>query len=232
MVSKSKKPAGPSGRNLKVRVKTARRRKTSSTRWLQRQLNDPYVQAAQRDGYRSRATYKLTELDDKYHFLKPGQHVVDLGAAPGGWTQVVVERLKGKGIVVALDISEIDSIPGAEILQGDINDLATGPLLRNALGGHADVVLSDMAPQSSGHRSTDHLRIVTLVEAAADLAQEILNPGGTFVAKVWEGGADAELLAHLKVNFSAVKHAKPKASRSGSAEMYLVATGFRGDKSR
>jgi len=225
---KGRKTAGPSGRNLKVRVKTAKRRKTSSTRWLQRQLNDPYVQAAQRDGYRSRAAYKLTELDDKFKILKPGQHVVDLGAAPGGWTQVAVERLKGKGVVVAMDIAEIDSIAGAEVMQGDIMDQDFGRAIRNALGGTADVVLSDMAPHATGHRATDHLRIVGLVEAAADLAQEILSPGGTFVAKVWEGGADSQLLALLKKNFATVKHAKPKASRSGSAEMYLVATGYRG----
>ncbi len=217
-----------SGRNLKVKVKTARGRRTSSTRWLQRQLNDPYVQAAKRDGYRSRAAYKLIELDERFRLLKPGLTILDLGAAPGGWSQVAEQQLKGRGQIVAIDINEMDALPGVTVIQGDIMDPDLGPVLLEAFGGRVDLVLSDMAPPSTGHKSTDHLRIVALVEAAVALVREVLAPGGGFVAKVWEGGADADLLAELKRDFAQVKHAKPKASRSGSAEMYLVASGFRG----
>ena len=218
----------PSGRNLAVRVQTARRRKTSSTRWLQRQLNDPYVIAAKKDGYRSRAAYKLLQLDEKFGLLKKGQAVVDLGAAPGGWTQVALQAVGPSGQVVAVDINEMDPVPGALMLLGDVTDMATEAAIRAALGGPADLVLSDMAPPATGHRATDHLRIIALVEAALDLAKAILRPGGGFVAKVWQGGTEHQLLANIKRDFATVRHAKPEASRSGSAEMYVVATNYRG----
>lgn len=221
----SKKP-GSGSRDLTVRVKTAKGRKTSSTRWLQRQLNDPYVTQAKKDGYRSRAAYKLLELDDKYHFLKPGMSIIDLGAAPGGWTQVAVSRaLRSK--IVAIDLLEMPPIAGSIVLQADFMDDATPELLRQTLGGDADLVLSDMAPNTTGHSSTDHIRIIAIVEAAAYFALEVLKPGGTFVAKVRQGGAEADLLALLKKHFTTVRHAKPKASRQDSAETYLVATGYR-----
>ncbi len=228
---KGKSGTGPSGRNLKVRVKTARGRRLSSTRWLQRQLNDPYVQAAVKDGYRSRAAYKLSELDDRFDFLHPGLVVVDLGAAPGGWSQVAVERLKGRGQVIAIDINPFESLPGVEILEGDIREPGAEAAIRAAMTAPADVVLNDMAPPSSGHSGTDHLRIMGLVEAAADLAEHLLSPGGIFIAKVWQGGTEANLLAHLKRVFRKVRHVKPKASRASSAEIYLVATDFRGQES-
>lgn len=231
---------------LKVRVKSAKKRSVSSTRWLERQLNDPYVARAKREGFRSRAAYKLAELDQKFRFLKPGMAVVDLGAAPGGWTQVAVKRVRADsgagsgqgssgtegahahGRVVALDILPMDSVPGAETLTLDFLDDAAPGLIREALGGGADAVLSDMAPPASGERETDHLRIMALVEAAAEFAAEVLKPGGVFIAKVWQGGTEAELLAKLKREFAAVRHAKPPASRPESAEVYVVATGFRG----
>ncbi|MGE5536999.1 MAG: RlmE family RNA methyltransferase [Gemmatimonas sp.] len=222
------------GEGLKVRVRTAKKRSVSSTRWLERQLNDPYVAKAKREGYRSRAAYKLIELDQKYRLLKPGMSVVDLGAAPGGWTQVAVKRVRAeaaegvKGKVVAADILEMDPVPGADALHLDFLDDDAPERLREALGGGADVVLSDMAPPASGQRETDHLRIMALVEAAVDFASEVLNPGGAFVAKVWQGGTESGLLAELKRRFASVKHAKPPASRPESAEVYVVATGFRG----
>ncbi len=219
----------PSGRNLAVRVRTARRRKTSSTRWLQRQLNDPYVIAAKKDGYRSRAAYKLLQLDEKFGLLKKDQAVVDLGAAPGGWTQVLLNALGRNGQVLAVDINEMDAVAGAQMLVGDVTDLATEEAIRAALGGPADLVLSDMAPPATGHRATDHLRIIALAEAALDLAKAVLRPGGGFVAKVWQGGAEQGLLASMKRDFAVVRHAKPEASRASSAEMYVVATGYRGD---
>jgi 23S rRNA (uridine2552-2'-O)-methyltransferase len=219
----------PSGRNLTVRVRTARRRTNSSARWLQRQLNDPYVIAAKKDGYRSRAAYKLLQLDERYGLLKKGLAVVDLGAAPGGWTQVLLNALGPSGQVLAVDINEMDAVAGAQMLVGDVADLATEEAIRGALGGLADLVLSDMAPPTTGHRATDHLRIIALAEAALDLARAVLRPGGGFVAKVWQGGAEQGLLATIKRDFAMVRHAKPEASRSGSAEMYVVATGFRGD---
>jgi 23S rRNA (uridine2552-2'-O)-methyltransferase len=219
----------PSGRNLTVRVRTARRRTNSSARWLQRQLNDPYVIAAKKDGYRSRAAYKLLQLDERYGLLKKGLAVVDLGAAPGGWTQVLLNALGPSGQVLAVDINEMDAVAGAQMLVGDVADLATEEAIRGALGGLADLVLSDMAPPATGHRATDHLRIIALAEAALDLARAVLRPGGGFVAKVWQGGAEQGLLATIKRDFAVVRHAKPEASRSGSAEMYVVATGFRGD---
>ncbi len=219
----------PSGRNLTVRVRTARRRTNSSARWLQRQLNDPYVIAAKKDGYRSRAAYKLLQLDERYGLFKKGLAVVDLGAAPGGWTQVLLNALGPSGQVLAVDINEMDAVAGAQMLVGDVADLATEEAIRGALGGLADLVLSDMAPPATGHRATDHLRIIALAEAALDLARAVLRPGGGFVAKVWQGGAEQGLLATIKRDFAMVRHAKPEASRSGSAEMYVVATGFRGD---
>ncbi|MBC8239414.1 MAG: RlmE family RNA methyltransferase [Alphaproteobacteria bacterium] len=228
---KSSGKSRPSGRNLTVRVRTANRRKTSSTRWLQRQLNDPYVIAAKKDGYRSRAAYKLLQLDEKYGLLKKDLAVVDLGAAPGGWTQVLLNALGPNGQVLAVDINEMDAVAGAQMLVGDVTDLATEESIRAALGGLADLVLSDMAPPATGHRATDHLRIIALAEAALDLARAVLRPGGGFVAKVWQGGAEQGLLATIKRDFAMVRHAKPAASRSGSAEMYVVATGFRGDSS-
>lgn len=224
-----------SGRNLHTRVKTAKGRKTSSTRWLQRQLNDPYVREANRLGYRSRAAFKLIELDDKFHFLKPGQRVVDLGAAPGGWTQITVERInalaerRGKqGRAVGIDLMEMDAIPGAILLTGDFMDADAPDRLKQALDGSADVVLSDMAAAASGHTPTDHMRIMALLETAALFAADALNPGGTFIGKVLQGGTENELLAALKRDFKTVKHAKPPSSRSDSAEMYVVAQGFRG----
>lgn len=218
-------------RELGVRVKTARRRSNSSARWLERQLNDPYVQAAKREGYRSRAAYKLLEIDDKYHLLKQGARVVDLGAAPGGWTQVAVERTgagEGQGRVVGLDLLAMDTIPGAVLLEMDFMDDDAPARLREALGGPADIVLSDMAPSATGHKPTDHLRIVGLCEAAYWFALEVLAEGGSFCAKVWQGGAESELLAGMKRHFRTVRHVKPAASRKESAEMYVLATGFRG----
>jgi 23S rRNA (uridine2552-2'-O)-methyltransferase len=226
-----KKSSGRKGaRDLHVRVKTAKGRRPSSTRWLQRQLNDPFVAAARRAGYRSRAAFKLQELDDKFQFLKPGARVVDLGAAPGGWSQIAVERVGDSGRVVAGDVTEMDPIPGVECFQLDVFEPNAIERLRDALGGGADVLLSDMAAPSTGHRSTDHLRIIGLCEAALDVAGELLVPGGTFVAKVLQGGTERELLMQLKSLFENVRHAKPDASRKDSAEMYVVALGFRGKK--
>lgn len=226
----SKSPA--SERNLKVRVRTAKHRKLSSTRWLERQLNDPYVAAAKREGFRSRAAYKLVEIDDKYQFLTPGDAVVDLGAAPGGWSQVAAMRVKaeeGKGCVVAIDILPIDPIPGVTFLNADFMDADAPDALIAALGGrHANIVLSDMASPATGHRQTDHLRIMALCEAALDFAISILAPGGAFLCKVLQGGTAHELLAGMKRNFATVRHVKPKASRADSSELYVLATGFRG----
>jgi 23S rRNA (uridine2552-2'-O)-methyltransferase len=223
---------GPSTtRRPAVRVKTAAKRKPSSTQWLERQLNDPYVSEAKRLGYRSRAAFKLMELDDRFHVLKPGLSVVDLGAAPGGWTQVAVERVRaeaGRGRVVGMDILPVDPIPGASLLQGDFLDAAAPAKLRAALGGPADVVLSDMAAPTTGHAATDHLRVVALAEAGYAFAREVLAPGGAFIAKVFQGGAEGELLAALKRDFASLRHAKPPASRAESAEIYVVAQGFRG----
>jgi 23S rRNA (uridine2552-2'-O)-methyltransferase len=209
-----------------VRLKKGRF-KPSSARWLERQLADPYVAEARRRGYRSRAAFKLAELDDRFHFLKPGGRVVDLGAAPGGWTQVAVERTRG-GRVVALDVNLMDPLPGAVVLCQDFLDDDAPAVLRAALDGSADAVLSDMAAPTTGHAATDHLRIMALCEAALEFAAEVLAPGGTFVAKIFQGGTEAALLARMKKLFAAVRHAKPPASRGESAEMYVVATGFRG----
>jgi 23S rRNA (uridine2552-2'-O)-methyltransferase len=217
---------------MHVQVKTGGKRKHSSKLWLERQLNDPYVAKARREGYRSRAAYKLIEIDDKHRLLKPGQTVVDLGAAPGGWSQIAAKRVgsaEGKGRVVAIDLLEMGEIPGVEFAQLDFHaDDAPAKLRAMLGGGRADVVLSDMAANTTGHRKTDQLRIVGLVEIAAAFAVEILNPGGAFLAKVFQSGADADLLAQLKRDFAVVKHVKPAASRQDSSERYVLATGFRG----
>jgi 23S rRNA (uridine2552-2'-O)-methyltransferase len=218
-------------RTLKQRVKTAKKRSVSSARWLERQLNDPYVARAKREGYRSRAAYKLLELDDKFRLLKPGARVVDLGAAPGGWLQVAVRRvgaLEGKGRVVGIDLLPIEPLPGAELLTLDFLAPEAPERLIDALGGPADLVMSDMAANATGHKKTDHLRIMGLAEVAADFARSVLAPGGAFLAKVLQGGTEGTLLADLKRDFDAVRHLKPEASRADSAELYVLATGFRG----
>lgn len=217
-------------RELTVRVKSARGRKLGSTLWLQRQLNDPFVSRARKEGYKSRAAYKLIELDDKFGLLKPGGRIVDLGAAPGGWSQVAVQRTGGTGRVVGIDYLEMEDVPGAELLQMDFLDEEAPEALRAILGGQADVVLSDMAAPTTGHRATDHLRIVALAEEALSFAEDVLAPGGAFVAKVLQGGSEKQLLDRLKTNFARVHHAKPDASRSDSAEMYVVGLGFRGQE--
>jgi 23S rRNA (uridine2552-2'-O)-methyltransferase len=218
------------GRELSVRVKTARRRKTSSTRWLQRQLNDPYVAAAKREGFRSRAAYKLIEIDERYRLLQPGAVVVDLGAAPGGWTQVAVQRVGDSGLVIAIDLLEMDALPAATVLQGDFLEDTGLSAVTDALAGRkATVVLSDMAPSTTGHRKTDHLRTVALAEAAMDFACGVLAPGGSFLGKVFQGGAEGEMLAQMKRAFASVRHVKPAASRPESPETYVLATGYRGE---
>ena len=213
-----------------MQLRSTRRRKPSSTRWLSRQLNDPYVAEARRLGYRSRAAFKLVELDERFRLLRPGQRVVDLGCAPGGWTQVAVARVGRYGIVVGVDVTETTPLPGASLLTADIRDPATLAAIGNALGGPADIVLSDMAPATTGHAATDHLRIVALAEDAFAVASQILKPGGAFVAKVFQGGAEGQLLAALKRDFAELRHAKPPSSRAESAETYVVATGFRGGR--
>ena len=235
----AKTPGNNSGRgqrDLRVKVKTARGRKLSSTLWLERQLNDPYVKRAQADGYRGRAAYKILELDDKFRFLVPGARVVDLGCAPGGWCQVAVKRInalgtrQGKkvGTILGVDLQEVESIPGAEIHVLDFMEDDADAKVKAWLNGPADVVISDMAAASSGHKQTDHLRIIALCEAAAYFAFDVLTPGGTFVAKVLAGGAEGELQALLKQKFTKVINMKPPASRSNSSEKFVVATGFRG----
>jgi 23S rRNA (uridine2552-2'-O)-methyltransferase len=216
---------------LHVTVKTGGKRKLSSKLWLERQLNDPYVAQARREGLRSRAAYKLSEIDDKYHFLKPGVTVVDLGSAPGGWSQIAAKRVgaaDGRGKVVAIDLLEMPEIPGVSFAQLDFLQQDAPEKLLAMMGGRADVVLSDMASNSTGHRKTDQLRILGLVEGAAAFASDVLNPGGTFVAKVFQSGADAELLAQLKRDFASVRHVKPASSRQDSSERYVLAMGFRG----
>jgi len=219
--------SGRGQRQLRQRVRTAKGRRASSVRWLERQLNDPWVTEARARGYRSRAAFKLLQIDEKVGLLKPGQRVVDLGAAPGGWSQVAARKVKEKGRVIAIDLLPIDPIPGVEFLQLDFLEEEAPAQLRERLGGPADLVLSDMAPQASGHASTDHLRIMGLAEAALDFAEEVLAPGGSFVAKVWQGGSEKELLERLKRRFAKVRHIKPAASRPESAELFVVATGFR-----
>ncbi|MGN6148614.1 MAG: RlmE family RNA methyltransferase [Rhizomicrobium sp.] len=221
---------GPSGRGdvLRTRVKTSKRRTASSNRWLERQLNDPYVREAKSKGYRSRAAFKLLELDSKFHFLKKGARVLDLGAAPGGWSQVAAARVGDTGKVVGADVLEMEPIPGVEIFLADLTDPDVPAMLKNALGGPADLVLTDMAAPTVGHRATDHLRTLALFEIALDVAEDTLKPGGAFVGKVFRGGATGDLLARIKKMFADVKHVKPPASRAESVELYLVATGFRG----
>jgi 23S rRNA (uridine2552-2'-O)-methyltransferase len=228
MTAKSGKGSG--SRELKVRVKTAGKRSLSSKLWLERQLNDPYVARAKREGMRSRAAYKLIEIDDKAHFLKKGARVVDLGAAPGGWSQVAAKRVgaPGQGRVVGIDLLDMEPVAGVEFAQLDFLEPDVPDKLKTMLGGPADVVLSDMAANTTGHTRTDHLRIMALVELAFEFAREVLAPGGAFLAKVLQGGTEASLLAALKRDFQSVKHIKPPASRADSAELYLLATGFRG----
>lgn len=238
MSGKKKPPSKTSavtltGRTESVRVKTANRRKLASTLWLQRQLNDPYVAEAQKRGYRSRAAFKLLQLDEKFHLLGPGRRVVDLGAAPGGWTQVAVERVRPNATgaqVVGLDILEMEAVAGAHTFQADFLDPSAPERLKALLGGPADVVLSDMAAPTTGHGPTDHLRIMNLAEAAYDFAEEVMAPGGAFVCKLFQGGAEKDLLDRLKRDFAVVRHAKPAASRADSSETYVVATGFRGGR--
>ena len=224
--------AGGGTRLLKQRLRTARGRTTSSQRWLERQINDPYVAAARRQGRRSRAAFKLTEIDDKYRLFRSGLRVVDLGAAPGGWAQVAAERVKaveGQGQVVAIDVLAMEPIAGVEFLQLDFLDAAApGRLAALLRDGAADIVLSDMAASTTGHTATDHLRVMGLAETAVDFACDVLAPGGAFVCKVFQGGTERTLLDRLKKSFSSVRHVKPPASRSGSAELYVLATGFRG----
>ncbi|MCI0736355.1 MAG: RlmE family RNA methyltransferase [Beijerinckiaceae bacterium] len=218
------------GRSLKTRVKTARKRSLSSALWLERQLNDPYVARAKREGFRSRAAYKLIEIDERYHILKPGQLIVDLGAAPGGWSQVCVRKTlaeKGSGKVIGIDLLEIAPVPGAEFKVMDFLAQDAPERLKEWLGGKADVVLSDMAANATGHKRTDHLRVMGLAGLAAGFACEVLTEGGAFLAKVLQGGTENELLARLKAEFAVVRHVKPRASRSGSAELYVLATGYR-----
>jgi len=210
-----------------ARLKDEKRRTLSSRTWLERQLSDPYVARAKREGLRSRAAYKLAEIDDKYKMLKPGARVVDLGAAPGGWSEVAARRVGGKGRVIALDILDMKPIPGVEFLKLDFLDETAPARLKAMLGGQADVVLSDMAANATGHRKTDHLRIMALADAASAFAREVLAAGGAFLCKVLQGGTEVTLLAELKRDFASVKHVKPPASRSDSAELYLLARRFR-----
>lgn len=231
----AKKTSGRGQRDLKVKVKSARGRKLSSTRWLERQLNDPYVRRANAEGYRGRAAFKILELDDKYGFLKPGARVVDLGCAPGGWLQVAVPRINAmgdkpgkQGRIIGVDLQAVEPIPGAEIHLLDFMEDDADEKVKAWLGGKADVVMSDMAASSSGHKQTDHLRIVALCEAAAELAFDVLEEGGTFIAKVLAGGAESTLQAKLKKRFTKVANVKPPASRSDSSEKFVVATGFKG----
>lgn len=224
-------PRGPDGRPLKVRVKTARGRTTSSQKWLQRQLNDPYVARARREGWRSRAAFKLIEMDDKAKLLKKGMRIVDLGAAPGGWSQVAARKIgleAGHGKIVAIDLLEMEPIPGVVFAQMDFLAPDAPARLLDMLDGPADLVMSDMAANATGHKRTDHLKIVGLVELAADFARRVLAPGGAFLAKVFQGGTEGALLADLKRDFAQVRHVKPAASRADSAELYVLATGYRG----
>jgi len=217
----------PGGRSLRVRVRS-KGLKASSTRWLERQLNDPYVAQAKAKGYRSRAAFKLSELDDKFHFLKPGLGVLDLGAAPGGWSQVALARVGAKGGVLGVDILDIDPMAGVKLMKLDLMSAEAPAAIRAALAGPADIVLSDMASPTTGHRATDHVRTTALFEAALELAEAVLKPGGAFVGKVFQGGAAPELLLRLKKSFRDVRHVKPPASRAESVELYLIAMGFRG----
>jgi 23S rRNA (uridine2552-2'-O)-methyltransferase len=218
------------GRKEKIRVKTVNKRSTSSARWLERQLNDPYVAEAQKRGLRSRAAFKLIELDEKYKLLRKGLRVLDLGAAPGGWSQVAAERVGPKGRVLAVDILAMDPLPGVTVMQQDFMADEAPARIRAALDGPADLVMSDMAAPTIGHTRTDHLRIMAMAETAYQFASEVLAPGGTFLCKLFQGGATKDLLDLLKRDFEQVRHVKPPASRADSAEIYVVATGFRGGK--
>ncbi len=217
---------GDAGRGESVKVKTSKRRTMSSNSWLARQLNDPFVTLARSRGYRARAAFKLTEIDDRFHLIKRGVRVVDLGCAPGGWLQVCVER--GATNLVGVDLLAIDPVPPAHILQMDFTDPACGPMLLEFLGGPPDLILSDMAPNTTGHRETDHLRIVGLIDMAIDFTLDSLKPGGSFVAKAFQGAGTSEVLGRLRKHFAKVNYVKPKASRQDSSELFLVATGFKG----
>jgi len=225
-MAKGKAGGGPPRRTKAVKLRSSRRRRASSTRWLDRQLNDPYVQEAQRAGFHSRAAFKLAEIDDRFRLLRTGLRVVDLGAAPGGWSQVAVDRV-GAGNVIALDREEMAEVAGVRFIKGDFLDTETVERLKQELGGGADVILSDIAPPTTGHAATDHLRIVAAAEAVVDFAELALNPGGALVIKVFQGGTEKELLTRLKQAFETVKHVKPPASRKESPELYVVAKGFR-----
>ena len=223
----------PSKRPRKVRLESGKGRSASSKLWLERQLNDPYVRRAKREGFRARAAFKLIEIDEKYRLFRPGARVIDLGAAPGGWSQVAAQRVgsvQGRGKVLAVDRLEMAPTTGVEFIRRDFLDAGAGDEIKTLLGGSADVVLSDMAANATGHRATDHLRIMALAEAAADFAREVLAPGGAFLCKVLQGGTEATLLAALKRDFAQVRHVKPAASRPESAELYLLASGFRGTR--
>ncbi len=220
----AEQPPGPRG--LTVKLRTARGRTSASQKWLVRQLNDPYVRAAQQQGLRSRAAFKLMELDDRYHLLRRGSRVIDLGAAPGGWSQVALKR---GASVIGVDLLPVDTLAGAQLLVGDFTDPAIQVQLRAAFDGGADLVMSDMAPNTTGHNATDHLRIIGLAEDALAFARDMLQPGGGFVAKVFQGGAERQMLESMKRDFATVRHAKPQASRKESSELYVVATGFRGN---
>jgi 23S rRNA (uridine2552-2'-O)-methyltransferase len=214
------------GRGQPARLTTAKERTPSSQAWLERQINDPFVAEARAKGYRSRAAFKLREIDERFHIIRRGARVVDLGSAPGGWLQIALER--GAGVVAGVDLLPVDPLPGASVVQGDFTAPGCGARLVELLGGPPEVILSDMAPNTTGHRQTDHLRIVALIETAVDFAVEVLAPGGAFVSKAFQGGETGALLARLKQNFAQVRHVKPKASRAESSELYLLATGFKG----
>jgi len=222
----SGKNSGRGARSLATRLKTTRKRTLSQQRWLERQLNDPYVQRAKSEGYRSRAAFKLLEIDERNKLLRPGMKVIDLGAAPGGWSQVAVQRIGENGSVVGIDILDVDPVPGMDFVQLDFLDPSAPDILKKMMGGPADLVLSDMAANTTGHRQTDHLRTMGLVEAAAEFARDVLAPGGHFLAKVLQGGTQGDLLAELKRDFRVVKHVKPPASRADSSELYVLAMDF------
>lgn len=214
------------GRGKPARLKTAKGRRPSSQAWLERQINDPFSAEARAQGYRSRAAFKLSEIDDRFKLIRKGSKVIDLGCAPGGWVQIALQR--GAGRVIGIDLLPVDPLPPAELVQMDFTDPAAGPLLMEMLGGQPDLVLSDMAPNTVGHRETDHLRIVGLIELGAAFAVSVLKPGGSFVAKAFQGGETAQIIRDLKKHFARVQHVKPKASRADSSEVFLVATGFKG----
>ncbi len=233
MAKTTKGSGGTGGRELKTRVKTARKRTLSSTLWLQRQLNDPYVARAKREGWRSRAAFKLLEIEEKFHLLHPGQRIVDLGAAPGGWSQAAARKVKsgeGQGKVVGIDLLDIEPIAGVDFAVQDFLAPEAPERLKAMLGGEADGVISDMAANTTGHKKTDHLRIVHLAELAAEFAGEVLKPGAFFLCKLFQGGETGELVARLKRDYALVRHVKPSASRADSAELYVLATGFRVEK--